>query len=116
MEQEADVALDHLNHPVDVHHGLLIPSAQIGAHLRVEVLQLKHGCKITVMLQQRTKITIAIIVVVVFFTSGVCRLLWRPWTYLSSSNRNVCQVKEETTQYNTLIEKNDDEDERMSFQ
>lgn len=67
MEQEADVALDHLNHPVDVHHGLLIPSAQIGAHLRVEVLQLKHGCKITVMLQQRTKITIAIIVVVVVF-------------------------------------------------
>lgn len=29
-------------------------------------------------------------------TSGVCRLLCRPWTYLSSSNLNVYWVKEGT--------------------
>lgn len=45
VQQEADVALDHLNHSINVHHRLLVPSAQIGAHLCVEVLQLKHACK-----------------------------------------------------------------------
>lgn len=40
MEQEADVALDQLHHSMNVHHRLLVPLTQIGAHLRLKVLQL----------------------------------------------------------------------------
>lgn len=96
VEQEADVALDHLNHPVDVHHGLLIPAAEVGPHLRLQVLQLNHGIKHIVEIKNKNHHRFGFFLVS-SFTSGVCRLLWRPWTYLSSSNRNVCQVKEQTT-------------------
>ena len=40
MQQEADVVLNELHHPMDVHHRLLVPPAQIGAHLRLKVQQL----------------------------------------------------------------------------
>lgn len=40
VEQEADVALDQLHHSINVHHRLLVPLTQIGAHLRLKVLQL----------------------------------------------------------------------------
>lgn len=66
MEQEADVTLDHLNHPVDVHHRLLIPSAQVGAHFCVEVLQLKYGCNIT-LTRQQTNIIAAKVLFFVFY-------------------------------------------------
>lgn len=46
MQQEADVALDQLHHPMDVHHRLLVPLAQIGTHLCVKVLQLTHKSKL----------------------------------------------------------------------
>lgn len=42
VQQEADVALDQLHHSVDVHHRLLIPPAQIGTNLSLQVLQLTH--------------------------------------------------------------------------
>lgn len=42
MQQEADVALDQLHHPMNVHHRLLVPLAQIGTHLCVKVLQLTN--------------------------------------------------------------------------
>lgn len=40
MEEETDVALSQLHHTMNVHHGLLIPPAQVGTHLCVQVLQL----------------------------------------------------------------------------
>lgn len=40
MQQEADVALDQLDHPINVHHRLLVPAAQIGTHFCFKVLQL----------------------------------------------------------------------------
>lgn len=42
VKQEADVALDQLHHSMNVHHRLLVPLTQIGAHLCFKVLQLKH--------------------------------------------------------------------------
>lgn len=42
VQQEADVALDQLHHPMNVHHRLLVPLTQIGTHLRLKVLQLTH--------------------------------------------------------------------------
>lgn len=42
MQQEADVALDQLYHPMNVHHRLLVPPAQVGTHLCFKIMQLKH--------------------------------------------------------------------------
>lgn len=40
VEQETGVALSQLHHSMNVHHGLLVPPAQVGTHLCVQVLQL----------------------------------------------------------------------------
>lgn len=42
MQQEADVALDQLHHPINVHHRLLVPPAQIRTELCLKILQLTH--------------------------------------------------------------------------
>lgn len=42
MQQEADVALDQLHHPINVHHRLLVPLAEIRTHFCLKVLQLTH--------------------------------------------------------------------------
>lgn len=42
MQEEADVTLDQVYHPINVHHRLLIPPAQIGTNLGVKILQLTH--------------------------------------------------------------------------
>ncbi len=56
MQQEADVALHQLHHPMNVHHRLLVPPAQIGTHLCLKVLQLTHTysqIKVTLIIQQQ---------------------------------------------------------------
>lgn len=40
MEQEADVALDQLNHTLNVQHRLLIPAAEVRPDLRLQVGEL----------------------------------------------------------------------------
>lgn len=42
MQEEADITLDQVHHPINVHHRLLIPPAQIGTNLSVKILQLTH--------------------------------------------------------------------------
>lgn len=43
MKQEADVGLHQQHHSVDVHDGLLVPAAQIGPDLRLQILHLTQG-------------------------------------------------------------------------
>lgn len=91
MEEEADAALNQLHHAMDVHHRLLIPPAQVGTHLRLQVLQL--ACTET-SLSSESGHASSTATSLFSHTSGVCRLLRRPWTYLSSSSLKVSQVKE----------------------
>lgn len=91
MQQEADVALDQLYHPMNVHHRLLVPPAQVGTHLCFKIMQLKHTHSQFGINNVMTRI---IKLLLHSHTSGVCRLLCRPWTYLSSSNLNVYRVKD----------------------
>lgn len=93
MEQETDAALSQLHHTVNVHHGLLVPPAQVGAHLCVQVLQLTHTHTGKSFSTQTGRAGSAA-TWLSSRTSGVCRLLRRPWTYLSSSSLNVSQIKE----------------------